>query len=63
MTSQRRKNANKIKATFKANGYITLPPLTVPDKVGDHIMQIARPYLDEVLRIRREALGKDQDEN
>ena len=63
MTSKRRKQADQIKATFKANGFITLLPLTVPEEVGDHIMGIAGQYRDDVFRMRREALGQDQDDN
>lgn len=45
----------RIKAALRDAGYVTLPPLHVPEKVADHIMQIAGQYKDDVLRIRREA--------
>ncbi|HEV8033410.1 hypothetical protein [Yoonia sp.] len=50
---------NRIKAALRDAGYVTLPPLHVPEKVADHIMKIAGQYKDDVLRIRREARGDD----
>ena len=50
-----RKQADRIKAALAVEGYVTLPPLHVPEKAADHIMQIANQYREEALRIRREA--------
>jgi hypothetical protein len=45
----------RAKAELAKAGYVRLPPLWVPEKAAEHIMQIAGQYRDEVMRIDREA--------
>lgn len=51
---------DRIKTALREAGYVTTPPLHVPKKVADHIMQIAEQYKDDALRIRREARHSGQ---